>query len=685
MDKKDKRLDASKKEEKKLTKNIQGNNTGNIVDEENNNIDTKNTAEKTISKAELEEMLDPTRDVQGISKKIIFIIAITMSLFHLYTAGFGLLLSAIQRSYHLMFVFALGFLLYPASKNSSKTKIPFYDWVLVAVGIAVTYYIPNNYEQLIRRGGLPTQIDVVMGVLCILLVLELTRRAVGIALPLIAMGFLLYGHYGYIIPGRLGHIGYSVRRLVNQMYMTTEGIFGTPLGVSATFVFMFILFGSFLEITGVGQFFIDIAFAAAGHMRGGPAKAAVIASGFMGSISGSSVANTVTTGNFTIPLMKKVGYNRNFAGAVEAAASTGGQILPPVMGAAAFIMSEFTGIAYIKIIISAAIPALLYYAGVLTMVHLEACKQGLKGLQKKELPNFKKIFKDGFHLILPIVALLYFLVIYSPLRAAFLAIGLSILCSLLRKHTRIKFTDLFIALEDGARKAIGVAVACACAGIIVGVVTLTGLGLAFGGVIVRLASGMLLPTLILTMLASIILGIGLPTTPKYIILATMAVPAIISFGVPMLAAHLFVLYFGVLADVTPPVALAAYAGAGIAGGNQVKTGLIALKLAMAGFIVPFVFAIKPTMLLVNVTFFDAALAVVTAFIGVVGLGAAVEGYLITYTRIHDRLLLLLSSLTLLFPGIASDIGGFIFFGLVILIQNKRVKDEKLKNNPAPIA
>lgn len=646
--------------------------------EESSNIkqEPEEKRENEITKEELDEMIDPTRDLKGYAAKIVFVIAVLMSLYHLYTAGFGLLLSALQRAYHLMFVLVLGFLLYPATKKSDKTKIPFYDVIFALIGIAVTLYIPMNYEQLIRRGGLPTPMDVFMGVLCILLVLELTRRAIGNALPMIAIGFLVYGHLGYLIPGRLGHIGYSVQRLVNQMYMTTEGIFGTPLGVSATFVFMFILFGAFLEITGVGQFFIDIAFGGAGHMRGGPAKAAVIASGFMGSISGSSVANTVTTGNFTIPLMKKIGYKRDFAGGVEAAASTGGQILPPIMGAAAFIMSEFTGVPYVRIIVSAAIPAFLYYAGVLSMVHLEACKQGLKGMEKSELPGFKKVFKDGFHLLLPILALLYFLVIYSPLRAAYLAIGLSIVCSMLRKHTRIKFTDLFVALNSGARKAISVAAACACAGIIVGVVTLTGLGLAFSSVIVRLAGGMLFPTLVLTMIASIVLGIGLPTTPKYIILATMAVPAITAFDVPVLAAHLFVLYFGVLADVTPPVALAAYAGAGISGGNQMKTGMIALKLAMAGFIIPFVFVLQPTMLLVDVTVFQAIFSVVTALIGVIGLGAAVQGYLLTYARIHDRLLLLLSSLTLLFPGMVSDFGGFIFFGMALFFQLQRSKEEK---------
>ena len=616
-----------------------------------------------------------TRDLKGLTAKIVFIIAVTMSLFHLYTAGFGVLLAHKQRAVHLMFVLVLGFLLYPASKKGKGlSRIPWYDWVLAAIGIMVNTYILVFYEVLVRRGGLPTQMDMVMGVLTILLVLELTRRSIGAPLSVIAVVALLYGHLGYLIPGQLGHIGYSVQRLVNQMYMATEGIFGIPLGVSATFVFLFILFGAFLEVTGVGQFFIDLAFSMAGKSRGGPAKAAVIASGFMGSISGSSIANTVTTGSFTIPLMKKVGYTPTFAGAVEAAASTGGQILPPIMGAAAFIMAEFTGISYVRIIGAAVIPALIYYLSVIVMVHLEAVKQGLVGLSKDEIPSLKRVMLDGFHLLVPLIGIVWLLVAgFTPFRAAFVGIVLAVGTCMLRKHTRIGPWDIVLALNSGARKAINVAAACACAGIIVGIVTLTGLGLAFANAVVSLAGGMLLPTLALTMVASIILGLGLPTTAKYIILATMAAPALTLLGVDILAAHLFILYFGVIADVTPPVALAAYAGAGIAGGNSFQTGVTALKLALAGFIIPYVFALNPTILFIDATGVTVVIAALTASIGVIGLAAAVQGHLIIHALVHERLLALVAALSLLFPGVVSDFGGIIALGVMVLLQLVRVK------------
>lgn len=642
----------------------------------------KNIQDSVEEKIDVDEKLaefdtsSNVRKMAGIMGTIITIVAIAMSGFHLWTASFGILLAMKQRATHLFFVFLLGFLLYPATKKSSRTKIPFYDFIFTGAGMAVTGYILFFYEELVRRGGRPTSLDIFMGILAIVLVLEITRRSIGPELPIIALVFIGYVFAGPYLPGALGHRGYSLARIVNQLYMTTEGIFGTPLGVSATFVFMFILFGSFLEVTGVGQFFIDVAFAAAGHRKGGPAKAAVLASGFMGSISGSSIANTVTTGAFTIPLMKKVGYNKNFAGAVEAAASTGGQILPPIMGAAAFIMSEFTSIPYIRIVASAFVPALLYYLGVIIMVHLEASKQNLEGIPKEELPEFKGTFKMGFHLLLPLIGVVVFLIRFSPLRAALLSILLAIGVSLVRKHTRIKPMAILNAMEDGAKKAVGVAAACACAGIIVGIVTLTGLGLTFANLIISLAGGMLLPTLFLTMIASIILGMGLPTTAKYIVLATMAAPALVELGVPLIAAHLFILYFGVIADVTPPVALAAYAGAGIAGGDSFKTGIQALKLGSAGFIIPFIFATSPGLLLIDVTVFEAVISIITACVGVLAFASAVQGYFITHTKIYERIFFLAAALSLINPNIMVDIIGFVLLALAVFSQVARSK--KLK-------
>ena len=619
------------------------------------------------------------RKLKGLAAQIITFAAVAMSLFHLYTAGFGSLLTMKQRATHLLFVLILGFLMYPVTKKGRKDRIPAADWLLAAAGVAVTSYILLNYEALVRRGGMPTNIDLVMGVITILLVLEVTRRSIGPELPIIALIFISYAFFGNYLPGALGHRGYTVSRIVNQLYMTTEGIFGTPLGVSATFVFMFILFGSFLDITGVGKFFIDVAFAAAGHRKGGPAKAAVLASGFMGSISGSSIANTVTTGAFTIPLMKKVGYKPNFAGAVEAAASTGGQILPPVMGAAAFIMSEFTNIPYIRIIASAFIPALLYYLGVMIMVHLQASKQNLVGIPKKDLPDFKHTFIMGFHLLLPLISVVVFLMRFSPLRAAYLSILVALGVCMLRKHTRITPGAVLSALEDGAKKAIGVASACACAGIIVGIVTLSGLGLTFANLVISLARGYLLPTLVLTMIASIILGMGLPTTAKYIVLATMAAPALVQLGVPLIAAHLFILYFGIIADVTPPVALAAYAGAGIAGGESFKTGIQALKLSFSGFLIPFIFAMSPELLLVDVKPLNAVIAVITACVGVLAFASAVQGYFFDRTKKYERLFFLAAALLLIVPDIMLDTLGLVL--LVIPVLTQYVRRRKRRSEP----
>lgn len=621
------------------------------------------------------------RKIAGIIGLIISAIAIAMSGFHYYTAGMGILVAMKQRAVHLTFVMILAFLLWPASKKLSKNKLPWYDVVLAVLGAGVGLYVLLNYQALIYRAGKPTNVDLYVGILAILLVLEITRRTVGPELPIVAVIFLAYAHLGPYFPSPLDHRGYSLKSIVEHIFLTTEGIFGTPLAVSSTFVFLFILYGAFLERTGVGQFFIDLAFAATGHMRGGPAKTAVLASGLMGSISGSSVANTVTTGAFTIPAMKKVGYKPEFAGAVEAAASTGGQIMPPVMGAAAFIMAEMTGIPYFQIIKAAAIPAILYYLAVGTMVHVEAVKTGLVGLPKEQLPKARDTLKRGWHLLIPLIAIVYFLMAgRSPFRAAFYSINIAVVVavvgSLLKRDTKSAWSlikDIPKAFENGARSAVGVAAACACAGIIVGVVTLTGLGLKFASLVLAVAAGNLILTLVLTMIASIILGMGLPTTAKYIVLATMAAPALVNLGVPLIAAHLFILYFGVVADITPPVALAAYAGAGIAGGNSMKTGINALKLALAGFLIPYIFCLSPALILVNVTWFEALHTFVTALVGIIALATAVQGFFVTTTQLHERALLLVSAFTLIVPGLWTDIIGIGAIAVVFLLQKARQK------------
>ncbi|MGN9166293.1 TRAP transporter permease [Tissierellaceae bacterium HCP3S3_D8] len=630
------------------------------------------------------------RKLTGPLAKITTIIAIAMSIFQFYTAGFGTLLSARQRSLHIIFAFTLGFLLYPASDKSKKDKASILDFAFIGLTIIVFGYLFVFVEQIANKGTDLTSIDLILGALAILITLEVTRRVVGPELPIVSIVFLLYAKLGPYLPGLLAHRGFTVERIISQMYLALEGIMGIPLGVSATFVFMFILFGAFLDKTGVGKFFIDLAFAMTGHLKSGPAMTAVVASGLMGSISGSSVANTVTTGAFTIPLMKKTGYEPHFAGAVEATASTGGQIMPPVMGAAAFIMAEFTGFPYLSIVAAAAIPAVLYYFAVGTMVHIEASRLGLKGLPREQLPKLSKILMAEGYLLIPLLAIIAFLVMqYTPTLSAFRAIIISVViamvASVAKKNKSFGVKEIFEAFEAGAKGAVGVACACACAGMIVGVVTLTGLGLRIAELIVALARGNLILTLFFTMIASIILGMGLPTTAKYIVLATMAVPALTKLGVNLMAAHLFILYFGVVADITPPVALAAYAGAGIAGANSMKTGFQAFKLAIAAFIVPYIFAIDPSLILVKeivgnqvvfLPIISALPMIISAVIGIVCLAGSVEGYLIDHCKIHERIFLAAAALLLLKPGLYTDAFGIIVLAITFYLQKQRVKSLK---------
>lgn len=628
------------------------------------------------------------RKLTGKVALFITIVAILMSAFHLFTAWHGTLLAMKQRSLHLIFAFTLGFALYPGFKNSSKDKIDIMDWVLMILSIGVWGYIFFNVEAIALKGGQMSTTDMVLGVLAVLLTLEVTRRVVGPELPIVTIVFLLFAYFGRSLPGVFAHRGFNVTRIVSHMYMTTEGIMGTPLGVSSTFVFMFILFGSFLDKTGVGEFFIDFAYALTGSTRSGPAMTSVLSSGLMGSISGSSVANTVTTGAFTIPLMKSVGYKPHYAGAVEATASTGGQIMPPVMGAAAFIMADFTGFPYISIVKAAIIPAVLYYIAVGTMVHLEACKLGLKGMPRESLPKVSNILRKQGYLTLPLIAIIFMLVKqYPPTMAALTGIIIGVVvafaASLIKKDNSFTPKDILGAMEAGAKGAVGVACACACAGMIVGVVTLTGFGLKIAEVIVLIAKGKLIPTLFLTMISSIILGMGLPTTAKYIVLATMAVPAITKLGVNLMSAHLFILYFGVVADVTPPVALAAYAGAGIAGANSMKTGFQAFKLAIGAFIIPYIFVINPHLIMVDsvvgttvnwLPITAAIPTIVTALIGTICLAGTVESYLFGNLRIWQRVILLGAAFALLDPKLLTDFIGLGALAVIFVTQKLLNKD-----------
>ena len=617
----------------------------------------------------------------GWMRRIVAGIAIAFSLFQIYTAAFGVLDAQLQRAVHLAFGLALVYLLYPTRKSWSRKKLHPFDGLLAILGAATPLYIVFSYGHLVLRAGTVTNTDLVIGLIGILLVIEAARRVVGLPMVIVVLCFLAYAFLGPYLPGALAHRGLSPEQLVSHLYFTTEGIFGIPLGVSATFIFLFILFGAYLESTGLGHFFIDLANALAGWARGGPAKVAVLSSGLMGTVSGSSVANVAGTGAFTIPMMKKLGYKKDFAGAVEAAASTGGQLMPPVMGAAAFLMAEFVGVPYLDIVKAAAIPALLYFTGIWLGVHFEARRDKLEGIPRSQLPQISKILRERGHLALPLIAIVYLLVTgFTPMRAALWAIILSIVASALRKSTRMRFKDILQGLEMGARGALGVLVACAAAGIIIGVVTKTGVGLKLASALLGMAGGMLLPTMFFTMITSIILGMGVPTTANYVITSTIAAPALVQMGVPILAAHMFVFYFGIIADVTPPVALAAYAGAAISGGNPLKTGVNASKLAIAAFIIPYIFVFSPQLLMIDASVESLIIVAITSLIGMVGLSSSMIGYLIGKLSWFDRLVMFVGGILMISPGLVTDIAGFVMMAVIILKQ-RRERDAFVLNQP----
>ncbi len=609
------------------------------------------------------------RRYEGLWKWIVSIIAISFSLFQVYTGMFGVFDAHIQRAIHLSFAMALVFILYPSRKSWSRDSMHPVDAVLAVIAAAIPLYVVFFYQQLVYRSGLPTNLDMVIGILGVLLVLEAARRVVGWPIVIVASVFLAYAFAGPSIPGAFAHRGVSLSSLAGHLYFTTEGVFGIPLGVSATFIFLFILFGAYLEKTGLGKFFIDLANSIAGWARGGPAKVAVISSGLMGTISGSSVANVAGTGSLTIPMMKKLGYKPEFAGAVEAAASTGGQLMPPIMGAAAFLMAEFVGIPYVQVVKAAIIPALLYFTGVMLCVHFEARKEGLRGIPRNQLPRISKVLREKGHLAIPLMAIIWMLVSgKTPMRAALWAIGLTIAASMLRSSTRISWRDIVQGLEDGARAALGVIIACATAGIIIGVVTKTGLGLKLGSVLIDMAQGQLLPTLFFTMITSIVLGMGVPTTANYVITSTIAAPTIIQMGVPVIAAHMFTFYFGIIADVTPPVALAAFAASGIARSNPMKTGLNASKLAIAAFLIPYIFVLSPALLMVNTTLPAVMLIITTSIIGMLGVAASVSAYFITRAGWLERIMFFAGGLLMIDPNIRTDLIGLILLGTAFLMQ-----------------
>lgn len=650
------------------------------------------------------------RELRGIVGKIITAILICFSLFQLYTGIFGVMDALLQRSIHLAFGLTLVYLLYPMSKKWSRHKMHPVDIGLAVTAASACMYVFVNYEALVYRAGRVTQVDMIVGLIAIALVLEAARRVIGWPMVIIAGIFIGYALLGPKIPGALAHRGVGFEDLVQHLFYTTEGIFGIPIGVSSTFIFMFLLFGAYLEKTGMGEFFIDMANAVAGSAAGGPAKVAVISSGCMGTLTGSSVANVVGTGSFTIPMMKKLGYKAEFAGAVEATASTGGQLMPPIMGAAAFLMAEFTNTPYVNVIAAAVIPALLYYFGVWAGVHFEAKKLGLVGMSKDALPKLGVIMKERGHLLIPILFVIYLLVSgYTPIRAALGAIAASLLCSIVKKQliipitivaflflygyipmwltllivvltlvysivkkeSRLSLMDMIEGLINGARSSITVIAACACAGIIIGVVTQTGLGLKMGSILVSVAKGNLLLTLFFTMLTSLILGIGVPTTANYVITSTIAAPALLLMGVPMIASHMFVFYFGIIADVTPPVCLAAVAAAGVAKSEPMKTGVQAARLAVAAFLIPYIFVYSPQLLLIDVTLGQIIFIVITSLIGIIAVAAALTGYFTKPMTLIERLMFVTGGIMMVTTSITFNGLGVIVLLAGIFIQQKK--------------
>ncbi|NPV71634.1 MAG: TRAP transporter permease [Firmicutes bacterium] len=621
------------------------------------------------------EKFDPEarhRNLDGLWAVTVRVIALAFSGFQLYTALFGTLDDKLQRPAHLTFALTLIFLLYPARRNWDRRRVHWVDVVFALVASGTGAYCLLSYEGLVSRAGAYTSTDLIVGIIGVLLVLEAARRIVGPAMVVVASVFLGYNWFGPYLPAALTHRGYSVERIFTHMYYTTEGILGIPLGVCATFIFLFILFGAFLEKTGIGKFFIDLSNAAAGGAAGGPAKVAVCSSALFGTVSGSSVANVVGTGTFSIPLMKKLGYRPEFAGAVEAAASTGGQLMPPIMGAAAFLMAEFIGMKYASVVKAAILPAVLYFTGIWIMVHLEAKKLGLKGLPRDQIPHLGSLLREKWYLLLPLAGIIYFLVSgYTPMRAALAGLALTLITGVLKREDRLTVRDILAALEQGARGVLSVAAACACAGIIVGTVTLTGLGLKMGDALISLAGGRLLLTLFFTMLTSLILGMGVPTTANYVITSSIAAPAIVRLGVPKIAAHLFTFYFGIIADITPPVALAAFAGSAIAKANPFRTGVTATKLAIAAWLIPYMFVFNPVMVLVGVTPGLLLQMAITSLTGMVAVAASVEGYFLTHLLPLERLALFCGGLMLIDPGLMTDVVGLGAVALVYLSQRRR--------------
>ncbi|MGQ9695464.1 MAG: TRAP transporter permease [Thermodesulfobacteriota bacterium] len=623
--------------------------------------------------------MDKNFPLSSILKMAIGAIGVGISLFHLYTGAFGTLEAYSQRFVHLLTLMTFTFLVYPASskwppKLNILSGIP-----LAALCVVIEIYLFINHQRIVGREwyyGPMTIWDFIFGVLLMILLLEAARRVVGLALPIIAIFFSFYALFGNHFPYPFTIRAPSFRVFLDHMFLTPQAIFGIPTGVSATFVFLFILLGTFLEQTRGGQFIIDFSMSLVGRATGGPAKVAVVASSLFGTISGHSVANVYGTGTFTIPLMKKMGYKPEFAGAVEAAASTGGQIMPPVMGAAAFIMAEILGISYLSVCVAAIIPALLYYVAVFTSTHIEALRLNLRGLSAEEVPPLWLTFKNGFHYFIPIVFLIAVLMLqYTAFRAAFVSIVVLLIVAQMRKISRLKLKGFYEAFWGAARNGCVIAISCACAGIVVGVLDVTGLGIRFVTIVTELSMGIYPLALILVMVSCLVLGMGVPTAPAYIIAAMIAAPTLVHFGAHPIAAHMFVFYSAILSAITPPVALAAYAGAAIAGANVMTTGWNACKLGFITFIVPYIFIYNPSLLGMG-SFPFLIWSFITAVLGTVAIAMGLSGYLLTEINKWCRPFYVFSGILCLIPETITDTGGLILAGILVWLHYLKWRKER---------
>ena len=633
-------------------------------------------------KEEVEEVKSVVRTLPGRWQTITYAIAVIMSLFHIWVNTFGVMPGIYRNAVHLGFVLILVFFLYPISKRHPQRYITL-DVIFAFLSAIVAIYILLFEEELhLERASVPILRDYLFAALALILLLYGTYRAVGWFIPSLSLLFVFYALFlGNIIPGTFHYRGVALTRLLYRMYLTDEGIFGIVCTVSSTYVILFILFGAFLLKSGAGDFIIKLAQAVAGHRVGGPAKIAVVASGFMGSVSGSAVANTVATGSFTIPLMKKVGYRAHFAGGVEAAASTGGQLMPPIMGAGAFIMAQWTGISYLKIIAVAAIPSIMYFVSVAYFVHIEALKHGIMPVQKEDLPRLGDVLKEGIHFTIPVIILVVLLVRgYTPTYAACIGIGSIIVVSWFKKDTRMGIKDTLDALYMGAKNTISTAAILICVGIIIGVVAITGVAITFSGVVMELSHGILFFAIILVMLASLVLGMGLPVTASYIMLAVLAGPALVQMGVSLLAAHMIIFWYSQDANVTPPVCLAAFSAAGVAGSKPMRTGFASWKLAKGLYIIPFLFAYTP--ILFEGPVIEVIITAFSALIGLFGFTVCWEGYLLRKINIGERAIVVLATVFLFWPDNLIKALGFIILASMYIFQRVSLK-RQAQEMPAP--